>query len=85
MLFADRLYGIGRFIHDVITAAGARCQVLIHVGKAFKPKVLKVLSDGSAALEALLPLLSLAGDIISPAQCEKIIIKFMAHTAREAL
>ena len=51
LLLADRLYGNGRFIHDVATAAGARCQVLRRVGKALTPKVLQVLSDGSAIIE----------------------------------
>ena len=52
LLLADRLYGNGLFIHDVIAVAGARCQVLARVAKSLNPKVLKVLGDGSAIIEA---------------------------------
>ena len=42
------------------------------------------LSKISRAMEALLPVLSVAGHLISARQRAQIITKFMAHTAREA-
>lgn len=38
----------------------------------------------SRAMEALLPMLSVAGNILSSRQREKIIARFLVHTAREA-
>jgi DDE family transposase len=38
----------------------------------------------SRAMESLLPVLSVAGELISARQREQIITKFLAHTAREA-
>lgn len=37
------------------------------------------------AMEALLPVLSVAGDLLSPAQAQAVIARFMAHAAREAV
>ena len=51
LLLADRLYGCARFICDVQETAGARCQVLVRVGRARQSKVLQKLSDGSALVE----------------------------------
>lgn len=39
----------------------------------------------STAMEALLPVLSVAGDLLSPAQRQAVIARFMAHAAREAV
>lgn len=38
----------------------------------------------SRALEALLPVLEVAGDLIDPKQQKKIVARFLAHAAREA-
>ena len=37
------------------------------------------------AMEALLPVLSVAADLLKPGQIKKIVARFMEHTAREAL
>jgi len=48
------------------------------------PPVRLSLTKISRALEALLPVLQVAGDLINPQQQKKIVAKFLAHTAREA-
>ena len=55
LLLVDRLYGHGRFFRDVLTAAGPRCAVVARVAQGAKPRVLRVLSDGSALIEVRFP------------------------------
>lgn len=51
LLLADRYYGRGAFLDEVLTTSEARCQVLIRVPDAHKARVLEVLDDGSALVE----------------------------------
>lgn len=51
LLLADRYYGRGAFLEEVMSSAGACCQMLIRVPDAHKVKVLEVLGDGSAVVE----------------------------------
>ena len=55
LLLVDRLDGHGRFFRDVLTAAGPRCAVLARVAQGAKPRVIRVLSDGSAQIEVRFP------------------------------
>lgn len=51
LLLADRYYGRGAFLEEVMSSAGTCCQLLIRVPDVHKAKVLEVLSDGSAVVE----------------------------------
>jgi len=51
LLLGDRLYGCGRFIHEVREQAGPRAQLLVRVKKSLKAKITQVLHDGSALIE----------------------------------
>jgi hypothetical protein len=51
LLLADRYYGRGAFLEEVMSGAGACCQMLIRVPDAHKAKTLELLSDGSAVVE----------------------------------
>jgi hypothetical protein len=52
LLIADRLYGTGAFLVELMAAFASRAgHFLVRVSKTPKPKVLKVLRDGSALVE----------------------------------
>jgi len=52
LLIADRLYGTGRDLNKVLESISPKdSHLLVRVRKNFKPKVLEVLSDGSALVE----------------------------------
>jgi hypothetical protein len=52
LLMADRLYGVGAFLVELVAAFAKRPgHFLVRVSKTPKPKLLKVLRDGSALVE----------------------------------
>ena len=52
LLIADRLYGVGAFLVELVAAFAQRPgHFLVRVSKTPKPKLLKVLRDGSALVE----------------------------------
>lgn len=51
LLLADRGYGYPKFLDEVREQAGERSQVLVRIPKAYTPKVLQVLEDGTALIE----------------------------------
>lgn len=51
LLLADRCYGRGSFIADVLTTTQARCQMLVRVSEPHQARVLELLGDGSALVE----------------------------------
>jgi hypothetical protein len=51
LLLADRYYGRGSFLHEVLSEAGPQCYLLVRVPEAHKAKVIEALSDGSALVE----------------------------------
>lgn len=71
----------GAMIIAASLLAAQRVKAARQVGLA--PTRLSITKIGRA-MEALLPVLSVAGDLLKPGQVEKIIARFMEHTAREA-
>lgn len=52
LVIADRLFGAGRTLHQMLSAwAGRDIQCLVRIKKDLKPKLLEPLSDGSALIK----------------------------------
>lgn len=51
LVLMDRLYGNGDFVLSVRDIGGKRCHALVRVGKGMKPRIVEILSDGSAIIE----------------------------------
>ena len=61
LLIADRLYGVGAFLHEFLSAVQERsCTFLVRVRGNLKPRHLKTFRDGSALMEVRTPTCSQA-------------------------
>ena len=85
LLRAGTLQGAQAEFGAMIIAAGLVAEQRVAAAGLVKlPPVRLSIRKIAKALEALLPVLSLSGDLLSAGQQSELIQRFMAHTAREA-